>query len=102
MRVQIHSRRVWISQQDVQKPTVKPFVEVVAVEMCVELEGEQLREMLRRGNCRSLLKQLSKHLSRKKVVVSWAPRWACCRAWFAHAGRRGDRGKHAHDYHRGC
>ena len=49
MRVQIHSRRVWIPQQDVQKPTMKPFVEVVAVEMYVELEGEQPREMLRRG-----------------------------------------------------
>ena len=49
VRVHIHSRSVWISEQDVQKPTVKPFVEVVAVEMCVELEGEQLRETLRKG-----------------------------------------------------
>jgi hypothetical protein len=52
MRVQIHSRRVWISQQNVQKPTVKTLVEVLAVEMCVELESEQPREMLRRGSRR--------------------------------------------------
>ena len=43
---------MWISQQDVQKPTAKPLVEVVAVEICVELEGDQLREMLRRGSGR--------------------------------------------------
>ena len=43
---------VWISQQDVQKPAVKPFVGVVAVEMCVDLEGESPREMLRRGSGR--------------------------------------------------
>ena len=44
MRVQIHSRRVWISQQDVQKPTVKLCVEAVALEAGVELEaGEAVR-----------------------------------------------------------
>src|SRR5574341_2236544 len=57
---------VWIPQQDVQKPTVKLFVEDVAVEMCVDLEGERPREMLRRGNCRSLLKQLSNTSAGKK------------------------------------
>jgi len=38
MRVQIHSRRVWISQHDVQKPTVKLSVEAIALEADVGLE----------------------------------------------------------------